>query len=495
MLKVGKIFDFIKPKEELMCAIVGVAAVHEVAGSLRKAAHKQQHRSHRSAGMTTYDADTLRYYRERGIGTLTEVFTEERLRQVKGKIGIAHLRWATQGGLIVENIHPLEGTFNGRPFFIAHNGEISFRRDLEGRFRNYQPDVTADTKFILGLIEESRERNFEAALQYAFGILKGTYSLVILHENTLYVVRDVTGNRPLYVGRRKDAVCAVSESSAFRVLGIRPEDTREVEAGEMVIIHGEDLSMESKSIQSPVDIPRVMRLCLIELMYSMYPTTIIFGRTIRKIREQLGWRLAQTYSPDADIVVGVPDSGLDAARGFARGSGIPYKEGLRRYHQSGRLFYYDLEEREDRYFLKYDPDQEILNGRKPVLIDDTMFASGTMQNVMEVCVEAGAEEIHVGIPAPMITSPCYYGTPTSSGHRRLIAKDHHGNLQGIQKEIGARFGDRLKSIAFLSLGEARRAVVETEPFLPGYDHIVANNVCDACFLGGTRHIPVDIDTS
>jgi len=480
-------------KEIGVCGIAGIAARSEVVTDLHNVAFKHQHRSHRSAGMVTFESKSARYCRERGIGRFTEVFTKERLKHLKGEIGAAHLRWATKGNLSLHNVQPLQGVFKGKSFYVGHNGEISFRRTLERDFAHYQPDVTADTKFILGLIEGSSKDTFEDALQYAFSILKGTYSLIILYENTLYAIRDVTGNRPLYLGRRNDAICAASESSAFSVLGIKQRDVREIEAGEMVVIHGEDLSIESKPIQGASGILRMLKICLIELMYSMYPTTIVLGRTVRKIREQLGWQLAQRYSPDADIVVGIPDSGLDAARGFAQGSGIPYKEGFRRYHQSGRVFYHAVEERGDIYRLKYDPDYQSLKNRRVVLVDDTMFASATMKKIMELCFETDVKEVHVGIPAPMIIAPCHYGTPTSSDHRRLVAKDHGGNLDHIKNEIGFEFGGRFKSLAFLSLADAKRAVIDTKPVLAGYEHITIENVCDACFLGGRRHIPVDID--
>ncbi len=475
-----------------MCAIVGVVSDTEVVYLLKRMAYKHQHRSHRSGGIATYDAERLLYHRERGVGKFPEIFTEEALARCKGTIGIVHLRWATKGELTMDNVHPLSGTFQGKPFFLAHNGEISFRQDLEKQFSDYQPLVTADTKFIVGLIEKSGQKNFVEALQYAFSILKGTYSLVILYENTLYAVRDSTGNRPLFLGRRGDAVCVASESSAFAVARIPSENIREINAGEMIIVHGKGLAVESKHILAPAAIAPVLKLCLIELMYSMYPATVILGRTVRNIREQLGFSLAQRYRPDADIVVGVPDSGVSAGRGFARGLGLPYVDGLLRYHQSGRIFYYGMGEREDNYLLKYDAIAEDVAGKRIVIVDDTMFAGDTIKKVLGVCMQAGATEFHIAIPSPMIISPCFYGTPTSSDHRRLIARDYHADAEKLLGEINASCGGSARSLGFLTLQEAEQAVVDTKPFLFGYEHITANNFCNACFLGGTRHIPVDI---
>ena len=476
-----------------MCGVVGIVGDNEVISDLHAAAYKHQHRAHRCAGMVSYDSSRSLYHTEKGIGRFTEIFTKEKLGRLKGKIAIAHLRWATKGDLKLENAHPLSGVFNGKPVFVVHNGEISFRKNLSEQFKNYQPDVTADTKFILALIESYWGGDFTSALFNAFNIIKGTYSLIFLYDNSLYVVRDVTGIRPLFVGRREGAVCVVSESSAFNILNIPLENTREVEAGEMLIIRGDDLSIESMTIIGPPDIPRQVKLCFIELMYSMYPTTVVYGRTVMNVRAKLGYTLAKKNSFDADVVVGVPDSGLDAARGFAEGAGIPIKMGLLRYHQSGRIFYYAVEEREDKYVFKYDPVREVLRDKRIVIIDDTMFASSTIRNVGNICIASGARELNIGIPSPMIVLPCYYGTPTSSDHRNLIARDHGGIVESIKNDLNKNFGGRLKSLAFLDLKDAKQALVDTTPTLPGYDRITADNLCDACFLGGSRHIPVDTD--
>ncbi|MEK7560513.1 MAG: class II glutamine amidotransferase [Patescibacteria group bacterium] len=456
--------------------------------------YKQQHRSHRSAGMVVWDADECRYLPVKGMGNFTEIFTREKLAYLHGNIGIAHVRWATHGELSAKNIHPLAFLFRGKRGYIVHNGEISCRNGLEEQFRNYQPEVSADTKFIAGLIETAPTTDFLSALQYAFSVIKGTYSLLILYDNAVYAVRDVTGNRPLFMGGwQENSVCFASESSALVCLGLRPRDMREVAPGEMVVVRGSDLSVESHSIAAPPDIPRALRFCMIELLYSMYPTTIVLGRTVRSIRERLGYELGARYRPPADIVVGVPDSGVSAGIGYSAATGIPYVQGIIRYHQSGRIFYHAVDERAERYRLKYDADFEALRDRRVVLVDDTLFASDTIRNVITICVEAGAREIHVAIPSPMITRPCYYGTPTSSDHRRLIARDYGGDLEAIRTDINRTVGGRLGSLAFLTLEEAKRAIVATPPVLSGYGAIGTDNFCDACFLGGRRHIPVDVD--
>ena len=225
----------------------------------------------------------------------------------------------------------------------------------------------------------------------------------------------------------------------------------------------------------------------------MHPASITSGRTVYKMREELGFRLAQSWKPEADIVVGVPDSGVAAGKGFSKGSGIPYADGAIRYHQSGRIFYSDIDERQDMYDIKYDPVVEMLEGQRVVVVDDTMFASETIQAVIEIMLEAGATEVHIAIPAPMIVTPCFYGTPTSSDHRRLIAHDHKGNKDHILEEITTRFGGCVKSLEFLPLRDVKEAIVNTKPFVQGHEKLTTANFCDACFLGGTRHIPVDVD--
>lgn len=476
-----------------MCAIIGMVSVNdEVIGPLKRAAFKHQHRSHRSAGAVTYDDKQKTYYLHRGIGRFTEIFSEEATSGLKGKIGIQHLRWATHGELTPDNVHPLRGVFRGRPFYVAHNGEISFRRELERQFSGFQPNVTADTKFIIGLIETSGASSFVEALQYAFGIVKGTYSLLILYENTLYAVRDITGNRPLFLGRAEKNAYVASESFSLAVLGVPLQNIREIIPGEMLIVHGNGLAIESKRILAPVGIVPMLKFCMIELLYSMHPATVIMGRTVSKIREQMGIALALRFRPDADIVVGVPDSGIFAGRGFARGIGLPYVEGILRYHQSGRIFYYGMGEREDNYRLKYDAVVEDVCGKRVILVDDTMFAGDTIKNVVNVCLQAGAKKFHIAVPSPMIVSPCFYGTPTSSDHRRLIAADYRANANDMLAELNASCSGRVKSIGFLSLQEAAQAAAATKPFLPGYDWVSEKNFCNACFLGGARHIPVDV---
>lgn len=479
-----------------MCGVIGVASLsEEVGGSLRAGGHKLIHRSHECIGAVTFDAETSSFHEVRGLGMLPEVLNRESVRQLKGRIGLTHLRWATEGALTEENIHPIRGTFQGRPFFVIHNGEISCRKELEERFPTYYPEVTTDTKLVAALIETSGKSTFEEGLQYALSIVKGTYSLVLLHENTLYAVRDVTGNRPLHLGIKENMVCVASESVALTILCFSSSQMREVEAGEMIVVHGDTLAVTAKAISAPPEMPRLLKICMIELLYSMYPTSIVLGRTVKKIRERAGWELAQRWRPQADIVVGIPDSGLAAATGFAAGSGIPLVVGgLTRYHYSDRIFYTGLGERKDLYRFKFDATEEDLQGKSVVLVDDTLFEGATIQNVIRICLEeGGAREVHVGIPAPMITRPCYYGTPTSSGHRRLLAGVHDGNIKKVRAEISASFGERVRSLAFLTLEEAKQAVVNTAPVLPNYTNITPANFCDACFLGGTRHIPVDVD--
>lgn len=477
-----------------MC-FVGAVAFDEgdVALSLRKVARKGEHRSHKSAGMVTYDHSQAFPHLVRDLGMATTVFSPQAMEELQGSIGIVHLRWATAGTLERANVHPLTGKFQGKPFFLVHNGEISFRRALERRFADYQPTITSDTKLFVALIEHSGKETFEEAIRYALGIVKGTYSLIILYENTIYAARDVTENRPLYIGVKEGAVCIASETIVFRSLDIHPREAKEIKGGELVVVHGKDLSVEWKTFQGPLGIARTPRPCFIELVYSMHPASIVYGRTVYKIREELGFRLAQIWKPKADVVVGVPDSGVAAGKGFSRGSGIPYADGAIRYHQSGRIFYSDIDERRDMYDIKYDPVLEMLEGQRVVLVDDTMFASETMQAVVEIVLEAGAKEVHIAIPAPMIVNPCFYGTPTSSDHRRLIARDHKGDKDSILEEISTRFGTRVKSLEFLPLWDAKDAVVNTKPFVQRHEKLTTTNFCDACFLGGTRHIPVDVD--
>ena len=225
-----------------MCFVGAVAfAEGNVALTLRKIAKKGEHRSHKSAGMVTYDKSLAFPHLVRDLGMATTVFTPEAMEELQGSIGITHLRWATAGTLERANVHPLMGKFQGKPFFLVHNGEISFRRALERRFAGYQPSVTSDTKLFVALIEHSGKDTFEDAIRYALSIVKGTYSLIILYGNTIYAARDVTENRPLYIGTKEGVVCIASETIVFRSVGIHPREVKEISGGELVVVHGEDL--------------------------------------------------------------------------------------------------------------------------------------------------------------------------------------------------------------------------------------------------------------
>ncbi len=458
-----------------MCGVIGIVRENgPVADELYAGLIKLQHRAHSTAGAAT--SDNGKTYVRRGMGEVADVFTRHILGKMKGSVGIGHVRWTTVGDTNLHNAHPLCGTFRGKKFYIGHNGQINQLDELTRKFSGYQREVTTDTKFIAALISGSGKDTFEEALQYACSILKGTYALVILHDNKIYAVRDTTGNRPLVLGINGNALIVSSESVAFNPLGGRYID--EVHPGEIITITRDPLGFSRMSIRKvPDEMPIRLKFCLFEMIYLLHPASIFLGRTVQLVRERMGMELFKEHPLDADLVIGIPDSGLAAARGYGRESGIQKETGIIRSHYAGRVFIGAIAERKEKHRIKHDVIRELVDGKRVVVIDDSIVEGVTSQKVVALLRQNGAKAVYLLSSSPPPIAACYFGVPTAPAHRRLIAADHKGNVEEIRKEIGADY------LGYLSISATIRSVIETLPVIADYPNLTEEDFCVSCFTG------------
>ena len=443
------------------CGIFAIVAHPEAARLTYLGLYALQHRGQESAGIVSSDGTKL--HQQKGMGYVAEVFDESCLEQLGGDSAIGHVRYSTAGESALANAQPILVDGWRGPIALAHNGNLvnagTLRRELErdGAIFN----STSDSEVILHLLCRSKRRTFLEAIAEVLHLVQGAYSLVILTPNFLLVARDPRGFRPLCIGRVNDRYVFASETCAFDL--IDAAYVRDVEPGEILVVEGD--SLESHFLL-PKEKPAH---CIFEHVYFSRPDSLVFGRNVIESRRLLGKYLAIEYPVDADVVVPVPDSGVSAAIGYSRQSGIPLEFGLIRNHYVGRTF---IEPKQSiRNFgvkVKLNPVREILRDKRIVLVDDSIVRGTTSRKIVHIIRAAGATEIHVRITSPPIIGPCYYGidTPTK---RELIASSK--SVEEIRKFIGA------DSLHYLSLESLLKSVGEGERY------------CSACF---TDRYPTDV---
>jgi amidophosphoribosyltransferase len=438
------------------CGVVGVYG-HPEAGNLAYLGlHALQHRGQESAGITSSDGAQL--YTHRAMGLVEEIFTGEVLGRLPGECAIGHTRYSTAGDTTLTNAQPIVIDCNRGKLALAHNGNLTnaneVRRRLEHRGSIFQ--TTSDTEVIVHLVARSAARNLPGALADALHQVEGAYSLVLLTRDELYAIRDPRGFRPLVLGRLDGAWVVASETNAFDLLGA--EYVREIEPGEMLRISRSGL----ESIRFGAE--KQIQQCIFEHVYFARPDSLVFGRSVHLSREQLGRLLAREHPAVADMVVPVPDSGVPAATGYALESGLPFQMALIRNHYIGRTF---IEPRQAiRDFgvkLKLNPVRRLLEGKRVVLVDDSIVRGTTSRKIVRMMREAGATGVHVRISCPPTISPCYYGVDTPN-KEELIASQH--TVEEIRQYIGA------DSLGYLSLEHMREAVGDTE-----------GKFCTSCYTG------------
>lgn len=443
------------------CGVFGVYGPKavDVAGLVYYGLYALQHRGQESCGIVVNDDGV--FVSHKGLGLVSEVFSHDEMKKYpKGSIAVGHIRYGTTGGNDLSNCQPIQVNHLKGKLALAHNGNLSnalpLRRELElsgGIFH-----TTSDTETIAYVI--TRERigapSIEVAVGRAMDRLEGAYSLVMMSSTKLIAARDPYGFRPLCYGTMEDGSFVVaSESCALGAVGATFQ--RDVLPGEIIIVDGDGVRFDrSHCNQAP------HRLCIFEHIYFARPDSVIEGVSVHESRKQAGRILAKTHPAQADIVIGVPDSGLDAALGFSQESGIPYSMGLMKNKYIGRTFISPGQDnRVDKVRIKLSPVESEVNGKRVVLIDDSIVRGTTSERIVKLLRSAGAKEIHMRISAPPFLYPCYYGTDIDS-QEHLIACHH--SVEEIAQIIG------VDSLGYLPL--------EKLPELIG-----SEDFCSACFCG------------
>ena len=437
------------------CGIFGVADTDDAANLSYLGLYALQHRGQESAGIATLDGGEIHIERE--MGYVADVFDESRLSRLPGRSAIGHVRYATAGGSMLSNAQPIVFATGRGPLALAHNGNLVNAREIRRRLEESGSlfTTTSDSEVFLHLVARSRASTLTGAIAEALSEVHGAYSLLILSREGIFAMRDPNGIRPLSLGRRDGSSVVASETCAFDLIGARFE--RDVEPGEIVRLTPE--GFESHRFAFPKATP-----CVFEHVYFSRPDSRVFGKSVAASREAFGAKLAREHPVVADVVVPVPDSGLYAALGFSRESGIPFGLGLVRNHYVGRTF---IEPKQSiRHFgvkVKLNPVRDVVSGKRVVMVDDSIVRGTTSRKIVKMLREAGAREVHVRISSPPTAHSCHYGIDTPT-RRELIAAT--SSVEDIRQFIEA------DSLGYLS----------TEGMLEAFGRPL-QATCTACFTG------------
>ena len=445
------------------CGVFGVCDSADAANLAYLGLYALQHRGQESAGIATLDDGKL--FIEREMGYVADVFDEQRLSRLPGRTAIGHVRYSTAGASLLINAQPIVFATGRGPLALAHNGNLvnvrEIRRNLEGSGALFT--TTSDSEVILHLVARSKATTLAAAIAEALLEVRGAYAILILSREGIFAARDPNGIRPLSLGVREGSPVVASETCAFDLIGARFE--RDVEPGE--IVH---LSREEGFVSHRFAFPRATP-CVFEHVYFARPDSIVFGKSVAASRQAFGERLAREHPASADVVVPVPDSGLYAALGFARESGIPFALGLVRNHYVGRTF---IEPKQSiRHFgvkVKLNPVREVVAGKRVVMVDDSIVRGTTSRKIVRMLREAGATEVHVRVSSPPTMNCCHYGIDTPR-RGELIAANQ--SVEEIRAYIEA------DSLGYLS----------AEGMLEAFGR-PQQAACTACFTG---IYPVEIE--
>ncbi len=422
--------------------------------------HALQHRGQESAGIAVSDGEQMVHHK--GMGLVTDVFNTERLTSWKGHQAIGHVRYTTNGHNSIRNAQPLIFNFRMGTLALAHNGNLvnahQIKRYLERQGSIFQ--TTSDTEVVAHLIARSAYDEIDQAVKEALSMVKGAYALLIATENTLIAALDPNGLRPLSIGKLGESIVFSSETCAFDAIGA--EYVREMEPGELVVV--DQQGMRSQQLTKKGQ----RRVCSFEYIYFARPDSNINGINIHLCRKALGKKLAEEAPVEADVVTGVPDSSISAAIGYAEATGIPYEMGLIKNRYVGRTFIKPTQElRAQGVRMKLSPVRKVVEGKRVVMIDDSIVRGTTSSRIVRMLKEAGAAEVHVRISSPPVLYPCYYGIDTSTRDKLLAV---NRTLEEMRQVIDA------DSLAFLSLEGMLEAIGRPEGDLN-------HGLCLACFTG------------
>ncbi len=448
------------PKEE--CGVFGIIGDADAAAHTALGLHALQHRGQEAAGIVTYDGE--QYYSHRGLGHVSENFkSDDVMDRLKGSAAVGHTRYSTTGDTILRNVQPLFAEYEFGGFAVGHNGNLTnsrtLRRELQHRGCLFQS--TSDTEVVTHLIARSYQTTIEDRFVDALRQIEGAYSFVCMADNAIIGARDPLGVRPLVLGKLDKAHILASETCALDIIGA--EFVRDIEPGEVVFLTPE-------GVRSLHPFPNQQsRFCIFEHIYFARPDSQVDGRNVYDVRKSIGAELAKESPADCDVVVPVPDSGVPAALGFAAASGLPFEYGIIRNHYVGRTFIQPTDKtRHLGVKRKHNPNKKVLDGKRVVLVDDSIVRGTTSTKIVDMVRQAGAKEVHLRISSPPTAYSCFFGIDTPSREKLLAAQF---DVPAMAKMLG------VDSLAYISIDGLYRAVGEAKRNMdkPQY--------CDACFTG------------
>ncbi len=452
------------------CGIFGVwAPGEEVAKLTYFGLYALQHRGQESAGIAAGNGEQILVYKDMGL--VSQVFNEATLNSLTGHVAVGHTRYSTTGGSRWENAQPTVGVVDGRTVALAHNGNLinsaELREVIAARVGTGARELawgnTSDTALVTALLGAEPDANLEEAAVQVLRLLRGAFSLIFSDESVLYAARDPQGIRPLVIGRLDRGWVVASETAALDIVGA--SFVREVEPGELVTVDADGLRSRRFAAADP-------KGCLFEFVYLARPDTRISGRSVHQTRVEVGRRLAREHPAAADLVIPVPDSGKPAAVGYAEESGIPYGMGLVKNSYVGRTFIEPSQTiRQLGIRMKLNPLREAVDGRRLVVVDDSIVRGNTQRAIVRMLREAGAAEVHVRISSPPVRWPCYYGIDFAE-RAELLAADL--SPEEICRSIDA------DSLGYVSLDGLVEATT-----------IDRDRLCRACFDGTYPIEPAD----
>ena len=426
------------PKLKEECGVFGVIGTPDAAALTALGLHALQHRGQEAAGIASFDGE--QFHTERHLGLVSDNFSDaDTLHRVKGVAAIGHTRYSTQGATILRNVQPLYADLDRGGIALAHNGNLTNSRRLKSELvqRGAIFHTTSDSELFLQLTARSHQLSMVDKLIDALKQVEGAYALTVLTKDSLIGVRDPIGIRPLVLGALNGKAVLASETCALDLIGAK--FVRDIKPGEMVICKAGG-EVESRQIFPPSS---PARPCIFELIYFARPNSIVDGNSVYELRKKLGKRLALEAPCEADMVSPIPDSGVPAAIGFAQASGLPFEQALIRSHFVGRTFIEPEQRiREAGVARKHSPNRGAIEGKRIVLIDDSIVRGTTSRKITQMLRNAGAKEVHMRIACPPILYPDFYGIDTPSRDELIAGKM---SVEEIRKEIG------VDSLAFLSL--------------------------------------------
>jgi len=445
-----------RPEEE--CGVFGVFGHPEASNLTYLGLYALQHRGQESCGIVSSDGATLHAHKRMGL--VADVFgNQELFKKLPGMAAIGHVRYSTAGASVEKNVQPIMVDYSRGSIALAHNGNLVNAQILKAELEAYGSifQTTMDTEIIIHLLAVARANSLVDRIVESLLRIKGAYCLLFLTESRMIAVRDPNGFRPLCLGKLGNGWVVASESCALDL--IEAEFVREIEPGELIVCNndgGIDSIFPFKKVEPTP--------CIFEFVYFARPDSYIFGKNVYMARKELGRQLAREYKIDADVVIAVPDSGVPAAMGYAEESGIPFELGLIRNHYVGRTF---IEPAQSiRHFgvkIKLNPVREILEGKRVVVIDDSIVRGTTSRKIVKMVRHTGAREVHMLVSSPPTSYPCYYGIDTPN-RKELISSSHTN--EEIRRYITA------DTLGYLSEGGLLKSVGVTK-----------TNFCKACFAG------------